>query len=79
MMKLKVITPEKPVLDCNASLVELPGTLGRFVVLPGHDALISSLGKGSIRYKTEDAEERLEIESGFVRVADDIITVCAEI
>ena len=77
-MKLIVLTPEKELVDCDVSAVELPGTKGRFMVWPGHAPLLSSLQKGVVRYDPENsaAREQLPIEGGFVEVMDDVITVC---
>lgn len=78
-MKLRVLSPEKELVNCEVSAVELPGTKGRFMVWPGHAPLLSSLQKGVVRYDPEDsaARETLPIEGGFVEVINDEITVCA--
>ena len=39
--------------------MNLPGSAGRFSILPHHAALISSLGVGDIVYTTEDGENGL--------------------
>ena len=75
MLTLKIITPQKELLSATASLVELPGTMGRFEVLPGHAPLISSLVAGTIRY-VDQAEHRIETQPGFVEVRDNVVTVC---
>ena len=78
-IRLTVLSPEKQLLSCDVDLVELPGTQGRFVILPGHDAIISSLGRGVIRYKDGGGEHKMEISSGFVRLLDDEVTACVEL
>ena len=77
-MKLTVLSPEKELVDVEVTAVELPGKKGRFMVWPGHAALLSSLQKGVIRYDPEDsaARETLPITGGFVEIMDDVITVC---
>ena len=78
-MRLIVLSPEKELLNCECTAVELPGTKGRFMVWPGHAPLISSLQKGLVRYDPADsnARETLPINGGFVEIIDDEITVCA--
>jgi F-type H+-transporting ATPase subunit epsilon len=78
-MKLVVLSPEKELLNCEVTAVELPGKKGRFMVWPGHAPLLSSLQKGLVRYDPEDsaARETLPIEGGFVEIINDEITVCA--
>lgn len=78
-MILVVLSPEKELLRCEVTAVELPGTKGRFMVWPGHAPLLSSLRNGVIRYDPEGsaARENLPINGGFVEIIDDEITVCA--
>jgi len=77
-MLLKIISPVKEVLSAEVESVELPGTKGRFEVLAGHAPLISSLTKGNIVYKVCGKPESLPVSSGFVEVADNVVTVCVE-
>ncbi len=78
MITLKVISPVKEVLSKDVDLVELPGSLSRFEVLKDHAPLISSLARGRIRYVADGREESIEIESGFVEVKNNTVTVCIE-
>jgi F-type H+-transporting ATPase subunit epsilon len=59
--------------------VSLPGTLGRFMVLKDHAPLISSLEKGRIMFVCSGVEENVDIETGFVEIAYNKVTVCAEL
>jgi F-type H+-transporting ATPase subunit epsilon len=79
VLTLEVISPEKMVLSTKASRIELPGTLGRFVVLKDHAPLISSLAKGEIVYTSEDKENRIAVSSGFVKVEENRIMACVEL
>lgn len=77
-MLLKIISPVAEVLSAEVESVELPGTKGRFEVLQGHAALISSLERGKIVYKVHGKVESVAVNSGFVEVSDNVITVCIE-
>lgn len=77
-MLLKIISPIEEVLSAEVESVELPGTKGRFEVLQGHAALISSLEKGRIVYRSGGRREEISVNSGFVEVSNDEITVCIE-
>lgn len=75
-MNLTIISPEKQILSCEVVSVELPGAKGRFEILPGHYALLSSLVEGVVRYN-DGTEDRFEpVSGGFVEVKDDVVTVC---
>lgn len=75
---LELISPERTLVCCQAASVELPGGLGRFMVLKDHAPLISSLTQGAILFRTPEGEQRLEIASGFVEVGGNRVTACVE-
>lgn len=77
-MKLLVLSPEGEKLSCEVSAVELPGAKGRFEVLPGHAPLLSSLVEGVIRYDADGQRNLLHASAGFVRIENDIVTVCVD-
>ena len=77
-MKLEIISPEKTIFSGEAESVNLPGTAGGFEVLPHHAALISSLKAGEIRYTVDGNETKLKIDSGFVEVNNNVVSVCIE-
>ncbi|MBO6012465.1 MAG: F0F1 ATP synthase subunit epsilon [Bacteroidales bacterium] len=78
-MKLTIYSPEKTVFDGEVSLVEVPGTKGRFEILPNHDAIISTLQPGVIRYISEGKETRQPVTSGYVEVHKNIISACVQL
>ena len=76
---LIIYSPERIILERMVSKVSLPGTLGRFMVLKNHAPLISSLEEGRIIYVSDNVEGNVDIASGFVEIADNKVTVCAEL
>lgn len=76
-MKLIIYSPETTVYDGEVTLVELPGTKGRFTVLRDHDAVITTLTAGTVRYETDDADGRIEIVGGYAEVKENRVMVCA--
>lgn len=77
---LEVISPEETIASVRVASVELPGAMGRFVVKKDHAALLSSLVRGDIVYRTgDDVSERIAIGSGFVQVCDNKVTACVEL
>ena len=51
---------------------------GSFDVLPHHAPLITALREGVIRYRVEGQEQELSIKGGFVKVENDVLSVCVE-
>ena len=59
--------------------VELPGKKGRFMVLSNHAPIISSLVAGNVAFVSADQQESLAVKTGFVRVNNNEVIVCAEV
>ena len=78
-MKLIIYSPEKTVFDGEVSLVEVPGTKGRFEILKDHDAIITTLQPGVIRYVADGQEVKQPVTSGYVEVHNNLISACVQI
>ena len=76
---LIIYSPERTILEKMVCKVSLPGTKGRFMVLKDHAPLISSLEEGRIAFISAGVEENVDIRSGFVEIASNKVTVCAEL
>ena len=76
---LDVISPERTLVHAVVDSVELPGTKGRFEVLKNHAALISSLEKGRVVFRTGEKTESVDISSGFVEINDNHVVACVEL
>ena len=80
MIRLKIISPEKRIFDGEVNRVTVPGTLGEFEILVNHAPIISSLESGKVSYEIATGElKQLEIESGFVEVQKNVISLCVEL
>lgn len=79
-MKLTVLSPEKSIVSCEVTAVEIPGAKGRFMVLKGHAPLLSSIVAGNVRYDCVEDSQRVElaVKGGFVEVKNDEITICVD-
>lgn len=77
-MKLTIVTPEKTIYDGEAISVAVPGTKGAFEVLDNHAPIISSLHSGIITVKTADGVQEFTVRSGFIEVARNSVSICAE-
>lgn len=78
MLKLRIITPSELLFEGEVESVTLPGTAGSFSVLDMHAPIISSLDSGKISVKTANGTQEYALNSGFVEVKDNNITVCIE-
>ena len=79
IMKLVIFSPEKTIFDGEVSLVEVPGTKGRFEILENHDAIITTLQPGVIRYIVDGEELRQPVSTGYVEVHNNLISACVQV
>ncbi|HZK04175.1 MAG TPA: F0F1 ATP synthase subunit epsilon [Bacteroidaceae bacterium] len=79
MLELKIMSPDKTLFEGLVSSVKFPGALGSFMVLKRHAPIISSLVKGEIVCEGENGRSVFLINGGFVKVIDNVISVCVEI
>ena len=76
---LVIYSPERVILEKMVYKVSLPGSKGRFMVLKDHAPLISSLDEGRVLFMSDGVEEHVDISAGFVEIANNKVTVCAEL
>ena len=78
-MELEIISPGGVLFKGETDYVSFPGTAGSFDVLPHHAPMIAALEEVVIRYQTDEKKEQeIKIQSGFVEIKDDILSVCIE-
>lgn len=67
-LKLKIITPERIVLDEMVDQVSLPTTLGEITVMPNHIPLITGISSGDIVGCINDVCIPMAVVGGFLEV-----------
>jgi len=67
-LKLKIVTPERLVLEEEVESVTIPTVEGEIGVLPGHVALITAIKSGDIVAKKGGEEIPMAVSGGFVEV-----------
>ena len=78
-MTLEILTPEKKLYSGEVYGIQLPGITGLFEVLDQHAPLVSALGKGNLKIlKDKNTSENYSIQSGFVEVLNNKVTVLVE-
>lgn len=79
IVQLKIVTPERLVVDSTAEEIELPGKDGYLDVLPSHAPLLTALGVGEIRYRQSGNTHYLAVAWGFAEILAERVTILAEI
>ena len=78
-MQLEIFTPDKTVFQGEVVSATFPGSDGSFQVLNNHAAMVSALGKGTLKYMDkEEVETEHQIEGGVVEVLSNKVIVLAE-
>jgi F-type H+-transporting ATPase subunit epsilon len=78
-LKVRLVTPERILVDQSAESVEVPAKNGYIDVLYGHAPLIAEIGAGEVRlHGGEAANQRYSVARGFVEVLPDRVTILAE-
>ena len=78
-MFLEIITPDEKVFEGEVISASFPGSDGSFQILSHHAPMITTLGKGDIRYKTEKKDEvHFLVEGGVVEVINNKANVLVE-
>lgn len=70
-LKLKIITPERLVLEEMVDQVSLPTTLGEITVLPEHIPLITSLTSGDVVAYSNGEHVPMAVVGGFIEIKKD--------
>lgn len=76
--RLRIVTPERQLLDEDVEEVVAPGAAGEFGVLPDHIAFLTVLAPGRLVYKSGGRRHVLAIFGGYAEVADNVMTVLAD-
>ncbi|MDR0506237.1 MAG: ATP synthase F1 subunit epsilon [Dysgonamonadaceae bacterium] len=77
-MNLEIISPEKVIYKGEVDSITLPGMMGLFTILDNHAPIVSALKKGVLAYKVGNEDVKTEINSGFVEVGKNIVSICIE-
>lgn len=70
-----VITPERSVLDCEATSVVFPAHDGEMGVLRHRAPLVCKMGIGALRVEATDGKKTLFVDGGFAQMLDNNLTI----
>ncbi|MFA6251579.1 MAG: ATP synthase F1 subunit epsilon [Candidatus Paceibacterota bacterium] len=70
-LQLKIVTPEKLILEELVDLVTIPTTEGEITILPDHIPLVASLASGDIVAQNDGEHIPMGVVGGFVETKKD--------
>lgn len=78
-MHLKIVTPERLILDEEVSQVNVSTQDGQIGILPHHANLMAKVVPGELIIKRGGKVDSMAIGGGFLQVADNIVTVMTDL
>ena len=81
-LRVRLVAPDRILVDQTVDAVELPGKNGYFEVLYGHAPLLAELGAGDVRVhggtgEDTGGEQIYNVSWGFVEVLPERVTILA--
>jgi F-type H+-transporting ATPase subunit epsilon len=73
-----VVTPERIVLEREATFVAFPAFDGEMGILRNRAPLVAKLGAGELRVESAEGTERLFIDGGFAQMVENRLTILTE-
>ena len=78
-LAVRLVTPDRILLDATADAVELPSAAGYLEALYGAAPLLAELGAGEVRlHGGTSGDQKFFVAWGFVEVLPDRVTILAE-
>jgi len=79
-LSVRLVTPDRVLLEATADAVELPSASGYLEVLYGAAPLLAELGAGEVRLHGGTAgDQKFFVAWGFVEVLPERVTILAEV
>lgn len=77
-INLRIVTPDKTVVDAPVDAVGAMGSQGAFTALPGHVPFLTDLQPGLLWYRADGQNRDLAVSGGFIEILPDRAVVLAE-
>lgn len=77
-LQLKIVTPQKILLDEQVEAVYSKSVAGEFGILPDHIPYMTDLNIGVTEYIKENKKEFVSTIGGVIQVKDNIVTVLSD-
>lgn len=77
-IQLRIVTPDKTVMDAPVEAVGAVGSEGAFTALPGHLPFLTDLKPGLLWYRIDGSNRDLAVSGGFIEVMPDRASVLAD-
>jgi F-type H+-transporting ATPase subunit epsilon len=77
-MQFDLVAPERRLASCPVTRVRIPGSEGQMTVMPGHEAVLTTLRPGFVDIAGPQGDTSFVVTHGFVEITGDSVSVIAE-
>jgi len=77
-LHLRIVTPDRTVVDAPVDIVGAVGSEGAFAVLPGHIDFLTDLHSDALWYRQDGQTREMAVSGGFIEVKPDHVSVLAD-
>jgi len=77
-LKLRIVTPERIVLETDVEQVTATSVDGELSILPDHEPLITALAIDMLRYKLNREDEFAAVMGGILEVKNNEVTILSD-
>jgi F-type H+-transporting ATPase subunit epsilon len=77
-IQLKIVTPDRTVVNAPVDMVGAMGTKGAFTALPGHTDFLTALKNDRVWYRQDGQMRELAVSDGFIEVLPYHISILAD-
>ena len=74
-MNLEIVTTEQTVFTGSVDYISVNSVDGQIGILPNHISLISELDKGKLMLRSDNKENNVTIDGGFIEVIKNNVTI----
>ncbi len=78
-LKLRIVTPERVVLETDVEQVTATAVDGELSILPEHEPLVTALAIDILRYKTNKEDDFAAVMGGILEVKNNEVTVLSDV
>jgi F-type H+-transporting ATPase subunit epsilon len=78
-LAIEILTPSRLLLQEQVDEVNVPGADGYVGVLPGHTALLTTLGQGVLMYRKGEQRQYMALFGGYMEVNGDKVMLLADL
>jgi len=77
-INLRIVTPDRTVVDTPVDMVGAVGSEGAFTILPGHIDFLTDLRSDALWYRHSGQTREMAVSGGFIEVKPDRVSVLAD-